>query len=221
MDRLLAGVGRFQDEVFPLERELFAGLAHGQAPRALFVTCSDSRVLPNLITQTKPGELFICRVMGGIIPAHGYQGGVSATIEYAVAVLNVRHVIVCSHSNCGVLKVLLDPGQVDHLPSVRAWLVHAEAARRTVMENHADADDATKLALMTRYQVLSQLANLRTHPAVATRLARGDLGLHGWHYDIESGHVGVLDERDGSFVPVTELLGDLPVTDDATSPLAR
>lgn len=204
MEKLLAGVAQFQTEVFPADRELFAGLAHEQHPRALFITCSDSRVLPNLITQTNPGELFISRVMGGMVPAHGAHGGVSATIEYAVAVLRVRHVIVCGHSDCGALRVLLDPGQVAHLPSVRSWLAHGEAARRIVLDNHGSEPGDEQARLLTRYHVASQLANLRTHPSVASRLAAGDLQVHGWYYDIEVGQVGVLDEVSGRFVPASE-----------------
>lgn len=203
MERLLAGVVRFQQEVFPSGRELFAGLAHEQHPRALFITCSDSRVLPNLITQTEPGELFIARVMGGIVPAHGAPGGVSATIEYAVAVLEVRHVIVCGHSDCGALRVLLDPTRVAHLPSVAEWLVHGEAARRIVLENHGDAAPEEQAALLSRYHVASQLANLRTHPAVASRVAAGRLAVHGWYYDIAEGEIGVLDEASGTFTPAS------------------
>lgn len=207
MEKLLAGVAQFQSEIFPAGRELFAGLAHEQHPRALFVTCADSRILPNLITQTDPGELFICRVMGGMVPAHGAQGGVSATIEYAVAVLRVRHVIVCGHSDCGALRVLLDPSTVAHLPSVHQWLSHGEAARRIVLDNHAAEPPDEQARLLTRYHVATQLANLRTHPAVASRLAAGDLQVHGWYYDIEAGEVAVLDEPSGSFVPALSRRG--------------
>ena len=204
MEKLLAGVAKFQSRVFPEGEELFASLAHGQSPRALFITCSDSRVLPNLITQTEPGELFIVRIMGGIVPAHGAGGGVSATIEYAAAVLRVRHVIVCSHSDCGVLGLLADPSRMQDLPSVRQWLVHAEVARRIVVDNHADLDAAAQADLLTRYHVAAQLANLRTHPAVASRLTAGELQVHGWHYDIAHGEVGILDEHDGTFHPAIE-----------------
>jgi carbonic anhydrase len=209
MEKLLAGVAKFQSRVFPEGEALFASLAHGQSPRALFITCSDSRVLPNLITQTEPGELFILRAMGGIVPAHGAGGGVSATIEYAAAVLRVRHIIVCSHSDCGVLGLLADPSQMRDLPSVQDWLVHAEVARRIVVDNHPDLDAEGQADLLTRYHVAAQLTNLRTHPAVASRLAAGSLQVHGWHYDIEHGTVGILDQDTGTFHPA--------VAPDATS----
>jgi carbonic anhydrase len=204
MEKLLAGVATFQSRVFPEGEALFASLAHGQSPRALFITCSDSRVLPNLITQTEPGELFILRAMGGIVPAHGAGGGVSATIEYAAAVLRVAHIIVCSHSDCGVLGLLADPSKMADLPSVQEWLVHAEAARRIVVDNHPELDAEAQAELLPRYHVAAQLANLRTHPAVASRLAAGDLQVHGWHYDIAHGEVGILDEREGTFHPALE-----------------
>ena len=201
MDELLAGVARFQAEVFPKERERFALLANSQAPKALFITCADSRVLPNLITQTEPGELFICRDIGNIVPAFGaVYGGVSATIEYAVSVLDVGHIIVCGHSDCGGMRALVHGEKLAGLPSVEEWLKQAEAARRTVAETHPDADDEELLDLLIEQNVVTQLANLRTHPAVAARLATNRLEVHGWHYRIETGEVRVYDESSQAFV---------------------
>lgn len=207
MDELLAGVARFQAEVFPRERSHFALLANSQAPRALFITCADSRVLPNLITQTEPGELFICRDIGNIVPAYGaLNDGVSATIEYAVSVLDVGHIIVCGHSDCGGMRAILSRTKLAGLPSVEAWVNQAEAARRTVAELHPDAEGEELLELMIDQNVVTQLTNLRTHPAVAARLAAGRLAVHGWHYRIETGEVRVYDESVQQFVPATSLL---------------
>jgi carbonic anhydrase len=205
VDRILAGVARFQNGVFPHEREMFESIAHAQRPQALFVTCSDSRVHPNLITQTDPGELFLCRDVGNIVPAYGNPGGVSATIEYAVAVLEVRHVIVCGHSDCGAMRAALHPERVGDLPSVRAWLRNVDAARRVVLARQPDATDDELWRALIVQNVISQLVNLRTHPAVAVRLATGDLQIHGWIYDIPTGAVLVYDEPAATWVPAAAM----------------
>ena len=209
MERILAGVSRFQNEVFPEDRELFQSIAHAQQPRALFITCSDSRVHPNLITQTQPGELFLCRDVGNIVPAYGIPGGVSATIEYAVAVLRVKHVIICGHSDCGAMRAALHPESMEDLPSVSAWIRNADAARRVVIAKHPNASDEKLWQALITQNVISQLANLRTHPAVAVRLATGELDLHGWTYDIPTGSVSVFDEAANVWVPAAEMAGRL------------
>src|SRR5262245_41103473 len=136
MERLLRGVTKFQTEVFPAQRPLFEGLASGQSPEALFITCADSRIVPQLITQSSPGDLFICRNAGNMVPPYGeLHGGVSATIEYALCVLNVKHIIVCGHTDCGAMKGILHPEAVADMPTVRSWLAHGEVARRIVNEN--------------------------------------------------------------------------------------
>lgn len=207
MQHLLNGVSKFQREVFPRERALFEQLAQGQSPSALFVTCADSRVVPSLITQTRPGELFICRNAGNMIPAYGeVHGGVSATIEYAVGVLNIRHIVVCGHSDCGAVKALLSPEKLEGLPTVKSWLAHGEAARRVVMDNfngHNLTEDAL-LRLLTEENVVAQVDHLRTHPVVASQLARGALQIHGWVYDIRTGSVDVWDRTNGRFVAAQE-----------------
>jgi len=204
MEKILAGVAHFQREVFPqLSPEVSAAAMGPQRPRALFITCSDSRVAPHLITQTDPGDLFGCQVVGNIVPAFGATyGGVSATIEYAISVLEVPNIIVCGHSDCGAMKVLLDPVTVDAMPHIKTWINHAEAARLTVMENWAHEDDPTKLRLITEHNVIAQLMHLRTHPSVASRLVSGKVALHGWVYELHTGSVRAYHEPSGSFVPV-------------------
>jgi carbonic anhydrase len=206
MDKILAGVAHFQSRVYPQQEQLFHEIAHGQKPRALFITCSDSRVLPNLITQTKPGELFLCRDVGNIVPAYGgAYGGVSATIEYSVTVLEVRHIIICGHSDCGAMRALLNPTKIKDLPSVYNWLNYAEAARRTVMENFGYLDGEQMLWKMIEQNVIIQMQNLKTHPAVAARLAKGNLSIHGWTYDIETGAIHVYDEDRHVYVPASSV----------------
>lgn len=200
MRKLFEGVQRFQDEVFLEHRDLFAKLALGQAPEVLFITCADSRISPSLLTQTKPGELFIIRNAGNIVPPHGAaNGGEGATVEYAVAVLGVKDIIVCGHSDCGAMKAVLKPETLDELPTVRAWLNHAETTRRIVREKFADLEGVARVNAAIEANVLVQLEHLRTLPAVAVRLAKGDLRLHAWVYSIESGDIRAYDSALGRF----------------------
>lgn len=198
ISNIINGVAQFQREVFPGHRELFASLASGQSPEALFITCSDSRIDPCLLTQTQPGVLFICRVIGNIVPPYpDAVGGVSATVEFAVSVLRVPDIIVCGHTDCGVMRGALNPEAMNPHPTVRSWLKHAEVHQR-------DANPSDELVLaLTEKNVVAQLHNLRTHPSVASRLAAGDLRLHGWVYDIGPGIVEGYDEARSQFLPIT------------------
>lgn len=201
MKRLLDGLMRFQNEVFPEERELFERLAAGQNPEALLITCSDSRIVPEMITQTKPGDLFICRNAGNIAPAYGeVLSGVSATIEYAVLALNVKDIIICGHSDCGAMKALLHPEMLAGMASVSAWLRHAEGARFMVQENYKHLDEKGRINALVEENVIAQIQNLRTHPSVAARIMKGSVHLHGWVYDIEKGIVKHLDQAARRFV---------------------
>jgi carbonic anhydrase len=205
MHRLIEGVAKFKREVFPGQEGLFQELADGQNPEALLITCADSRVVPSLITQCGPGDLFICRNAGNMVPPYGeVHGGVSATIEYAVCALNVEHIIVCGHSNCGAMQGILHPEKVADMPTVKTWLHHGEAARRVVRENYPNLSEETALEAITQENVVAQLANLRTHPSVASRLARGKISLHGWVYDIATSDVRAWDSQRHWFVPLEE-----------------
>lgn len=205
MQRLIKGLHTFQDQVFRQEREFFEALARGQSPETLFITCSDSRISPNLLTQTKPGELFIIRNAGNIIPTYTSGScGEAATVEYAINVLEVKDVIVCGHSHCGAMGALLAPETIEALPAVKAWLGHAEATRRIVNDNYVDLDGPARLGATVQENVLVQLEHLRTHPSVATRLAAGSVRLHGWVYKLETGEVFSFDPAEGQFELVTE-----------------
>lgn len=194
VEKFRGGVSRFQKDVYPKHRDLFERLALGQRPDALFITCADSRIDPNLLTQSKPGELFICRVIGNIVPPYpGAIGGVSATIEYAAAVLRVPEIIVCGHTDCGVMKVALHPEAVRKYSSIAAWLRYVRVDRR---DPHPTPESL--LALGER-NVVAQLENLRTHPSVAARLKDGSLELHGWVYHIGTGAVTAYDESSAKF----------------------
>jgi carbonic anhydrase len=184
---------------------LFEQLASGQHPEALFITCADSRVVPVLLTQTRPGDLFICRNAGNMVPPYGeLHGGVSATIEYSVCALNVKHIIVCGHTECGAMKALLHPEGLESMPTVKSWLAHGEMARRIVVENYRDLTGDPLVHALTEENVVAQLQHLRTHPAVAARLARGEMSLHGWVYDIRTGNVDAWDHQRQRFVPVSQ-----------------
>ena len=205
MKQVLEGVCRFQRDVFPQQQPLFQQLVHGQSPEVLFITCADSRVVPDLITQSKPGDLFICRNAGNMVPPYGeVHGGVSATIEYAVDVLGVSHIVVCGHTDCGAMKGVLHPEKVAHLPAVRTWLNHGEIARRVVEARSGDLPEDQKLAALIEANVVGQINHLRTHPSVAARIARGAVRLHGWVYDIGTGRVTVWDENTARFIPVEQ-----------------
>jgi carbonic anhydrase len=194
VEKFLGGISRFQKDVYPQHQDLFEKLALGQRPEALFITCADSRIDPCLLTQTKPGELFICRVIGNIVPPYPDSlGGVSATIEYAVGVLRVPDVIVCGHTDCGVMKGALHPDALSSFAAVWNWLRYAGIQHRQV---HPSAEF---LLAVTEENVVTQLKNLRSHPAVANRLIDGNLSLHGWVYHIGPGVVTAYNEESGKF----------------------
>jgi len=201
MEKVLKGLVRFQKEVFAKKEKLFASLSKQQNPSVLFITCSDSRIDPSLLTQTDPGDIFIIRNAGNLIPAYGAAiGGSTATIEYGVSVLQVKDIIVCGHTDCGAMKGLLHPKKLQDLPAVKAWLQHAETTVRIVKDHCAHLKGDELFAATIRENVLVQLDHLRTHPAVATRLRQGDLRLHGWVYSIGTGEVWVYDFEKKEFV---------------------
>jgi carbonic anhydrase len=206
MERLIEGVIQFQDKVFPERRELFQKLAKKQTPLALFITCSDSRIVPDMLMQCDPGDLFICRNAGNIIPPWGdMTGGVTATIEYAVMVLGIKNIIVCGHSDCGAMGAIMHPEKLQDLPAVRNWIMHAERPRRMVLDNYSQLAPAEQLQVLTEENVLAQLDHLKTHPSVASRLASGDLRLYGWVYNIANGQVLTYDIEEHHFVPLRSM----------------
>ncbi len=198
VEKIVGGVSRFRKEIYPEHQDLFEQLALGQRPEALFITCSDSRIDPTLLTQSKPGDMFICRVIGNIVPPYPETiGGVSATIEYAVGVLRVPAVIICGHTDCGVMKGALNPEAMAAYPNVAAWLRYAEVKQRERNPSHE------LLLALAEHNVVAQLNNLKSHPTVAARLQDGDLALHGWVYHIGTGTVSKYDETSQSFLELT------------------
>lgn len=199
MQQVIHGVHRFQTRVFPRERKRYERLSHGQCPEVLFITCSDSRIDTYHITQMHPGELFVLRNAGNIVPVSGTtaSGGEEASIEFAVNGLGVKDIIVCGHSHCGAMRGLLHPQSLADLPAVAAWLSHAaEATRKAVHEKHGLLGDEELLQATVEQNVLVQMQHLRSHPAVAEKIASGQLQLHGWVYKIETGEVLCYDNAD-------------------------
>jgi carbonic anhydrase len=206
VESLVKGVHRFQREVVETRRAWFAQLAEGQTPEALFITCSDSRINPNLLTQTDPGELFLVRNAGNIIPSSGSgASGELGTIEFAVQGLGIEHVIVCGHSDCGAMKALLDPSLTERMPAMRAWLGHAELTKRVLEENYKGRSPEEMIDIAIQENVLCQIENLRTHPAIAARLRAGRINLHAWVYDVGSGEVFSYDADENQFKPLRDL----------------
>jgi len=203
MEKIIRGVKMFQEHIFPKQREFFRKLSKEQRPHALFITCSDSRVHPNLITQTEAGELFILRNPGNIVPAYyPIPNSEDATIEYAVEVLRVPHIIVCGHSDCGAMRALLHKSTLGNLPAVSSWLQYAESTLRVVRTCCSEGSEEDQLTSAIEKNVLIQIDNLKTHPSVAARTASGELELHAWVYDIGQGTVNRFDAREGRFVPL-------------------
>ncbi|MEL7023979.1 MAG: carbonic anhydrase [Pseudomonadota bacterium] len=203
MPRFATGVVDFQKRVYPQKKDLFEKLATGQSPEALFITCSDSRIETAMITQTEPGELFICRNAGNIVPPHTNQtGGMTASIEFAVAALQVPHIVVCGHTECGAMKGAMNPEGLDSLPHVKQWLSYSRAAVEVVDTVAGDLSPEARMQRLLEENVKLQLQHLKTHPSVAAKLATGDVSLHGWIYDIKTGGVIALNEATGKFESV-------------------
>ncbi len=208
MKKIIQGVHSFQTNYLTTHREMFELLSQGQHPRVLFITCSDSRIDPNLITQSEPGEMFIIRNAGNIIPPYGAaNGGEGAAVEYAVQALGIKEIIVCGHSHCGAMKGLLKLDKLEaDMPLVYEWLKHAEATRRTVRDNYQHYEGEQLLQATIEENVLTQIENLRTYPAIHSKLHKGEIELHGWMYHIETGEILEYSPTRGTYLsPQTQL----------------
>ncbi|VWX51568.1 carbonic anhydrase [Novosphingobium sp. 9U] len=206
MNELIGRVFSFEKTTFPASSELFKKLTtEGQEPKALMISCADSRIVPEQIMQAGPGDLFVCRNAGNMVPPYATQnGGVTSTVEYAVVALGIRDIIVCGHSDCGAMKALSNPVGLDGMPNVAAWLKHGSAAENVVTTCQPHLKDSERVRAVSLENVNAQLNHLRTHPSVAAAMARGELALHGWFVDIHEGQVLALDGETGEFVPLRE-----------------
>lgn len=204
MQKLIQGIHKFQNEIYSSQVELFRKLEKGQNPQVLFITCSDSRINPNLITQTEPGDLFIIRNAGNIVPAFGdHNSGEIATIEFAIDGLGIKDIIVCGHSHCGAMKGLLKPSIVETLPAMRKWLKNAETTRRIIFDHYKHLEGDELLMATIEENVLMQIEHLKTHPSVASKLAKNQIRLHGWVYKFETGQIFKYDNEEGQFTALT------------------
>jgi carbonic anhydrase len=204
LKQLKKGILEFQNKTYPPRKAEYEYAAtHPQQPHTLLITCADSRIDPEALTSSVPGEIFVARNVGNMVPAYGDMlGGVSAVIEYAIDALKVSHAVVCGHTDCGAMKgILAGEGALDSMPTVKSWLRNADAAKRVA----STVDDGpTSLKTMTEQNVLLQMQHLRTHPSVAGAIARGALTISGWVYDIGHGDVRIYDDAKNSFVSVRE-----------------
>ncbi|OYX32509.1 MAG: carbonic anhydrase [Caulobacterales bacterium 32-69-10] len=219
MDHFLDRIARLKDQALPAQQALYERLAtHGQSPKALMISCADSRVAPELITSADPGELFVCRNAGNIVPPFSQaNGGVSSTVEYAILVLGVRDIVVCGHSDCGAMKAFLTPEKMADMPNVAAWLRHSHAANSVVCSAYPDLEGNERVRALALENVIAQINHLRTHPSVAAALAKGELTLHGWFFDIQTRSILALDGATGVFHPVIHN-SSLPVAQHGRQP---
>ncbi len=206
---LLEGLRNFRNTDLARYRELYRRLIEeGQQPNVLFIACSDSRIVPNLLTGSGPGDLFIVRTIGNIVapPDDAPPDPTAAAVEFAVAVLGVREIVICGHSACGAMKALYDgvPAELAHLS---AWVEQARPAALDAEELASCADDEERAVRTTQRNVLLSLDRLAGHPLVAERRASRDLILHGWYYDIATASVTVYDPSTRQFAEPAELLG--------------
>jgi len=205
MKNLLKGYQRFRNEVFPQMKDHFHLLADIQSPEVLFITCADSRIVPNLILQTEPGDLFLSRSVGNIVPPFGDPpSGVTSTLEYAVKALKVRHVIICGHSDCGAVKAVVEKKDFSSLPVTGEWLKYVEAAWNSCDPGSTPKDPKELHTTLIYANVIAQLHNLKTHPEVISGLEKGTLQVHGWYYDILTGAIETYNEETKRFHPLEE-----------------
>ena len=209
LEHLKDGIRKFRAEVYPPQAERYKRvMSEPQRPHALIITCADSRIHPDTMTQAQPGDIFTTRNIGNMVPQYPeMMGGVSAVLEFAVTAMQVEHIAVCGHSECGAMKALLEPETVESMPTVKSWLTNAHAAlveakRIQAERRERGEDEGDLLRLVTEQNVLLQMRHVRTHPSVAKALETGALTVSGWVYDIAEGTVRITEDGEGNFEPV-------------------
>lgn len=206
--KLMLGVRQFQDEPYKQMQSVFKSLSVGQKPEILFITCADSRLMPSLLTQTKPGELFVIRNVGNIIPPATVPSSEAAGLVFALNELpSIKDIIICGHSHCGAMKGLLAPNLKERLPEVSSWLAHSYSVLKKIPPS---SDYTLKLQEATKLNIVTQLEHLKTYPIIAEKIAKQELTLHGWLYEFEKGEVQVYQAPSQEFVPFKAAL-DLAV----------
>lgn len=203
MENLIKGILNFREGDFDAHKELFKELKEEQKPHTLFISCSDSRVDPNMITGSLPGELFIIRNIANIVPpfrdTHDYVATTSA-IEYAVLSLNVENIIVCGHSNCGGCAACLKPEEfLEELPHTKKWLELCHPVRDRVLRDISENEYEKREWLMEQANVVEQIKHLLSYPYIRERVKSGKMKISGWHYIIETGEIFIYDKDKGEF----------------------
>ncbi len=207
MKKLIQGIVEFRKNLTPEKRALFADLALGQKPDTLFIACSDSRVVPNLFASTNPGDLFVLRNVGNLIPPPSFSSLDSsawAVIEFSVFFLNVRDIIVCGHSECGAMKALLGGIDGHAVPHLESWLHYGIPALEKIRNGDFIDTVPTLHDQLSRANVLQQIEHLKAYPSVAERLKEKKLRLHGWWFDIAGADVYCYEEEEKKFVLIDE-----------------
>lgn len=203
MDRLYKGIKKFQRDHYSANKAFFEAIGDGQSPDTLFITCSDSRVDPNLITDSRPGELFIVKNVGNIVPTENTpwkKTSIATAIEYALNVLNVQYIVVCGHSDCGAMKALTkDIREFHDMPNLRDWLDTVSNSKAMLTSLDTDTSFKERLKKTTRRHIVAQIENLKTYPIVYKALKEGKVSLYGWYYDIPSGTVHIYNEKKDDF----------------------
>jgi carbonic anhydrase len=208
MEKLLKGIHIFQESYFKKEEDFFRRLSEKQTPEVLFITCSDSRVDPNLVTQSRQGELFIVRNVGNIIPPYDAikdKNSVAAAIEFAVLGLKVKDIIICGHSNCGAMQTLYkDEQELRNMPHLRDWLKLADPVRDIVLKNYPETSSEIRQRITEEENVLCQMNNIQTYPFVLDALKTGVLHLHGWYFNIGTGSIYYYNASEDVFELISE-----------------
>ena len=200
MQKIVKGYLEFKESGFEKRKDLFAKLSNSQNPEVLFITCSDSRIDPNLITQTEPGDLFVIRNAGNIVPPYTLESdGIVASIEFALVALGVKHIVVCGHSNCGAMKGALNISGLTALPKVKGWLNYCSEAVTVVQSRESDLK-SDKLNSVTQENVLLQIRRLEQYPEISKRLTTGDIEIHGWVYEIADGTIKCFNSEKQRFI---------------------
>jgi len=200
MKKLIKGLHKFQTQVFPIKKDFFENLVKGQNPEVLFITCSDARINPNLVTLADPGEIFILRNAGNIIPSYGAGGSEEATIEFAIAKLKIKDIVICGHSYCGALEAATQLDTLKETPSLYSWIQrNIEPTVNLVKTNYTNGDQDNFLNILTQEHVLKQIENLKSHPVVNQAISENCLALHAWVYKFETGEIFSFDATEGQF----------------------
>ncbi len=203
MQSLLDGLIRFRKQDFEEHKSLFNSLKKFQEPHTLFIACSDSRVVPDLITKTLPGELFVIRNIANLVPPYRETKEYVATtsgIEYAINVLKVKNIVVCGHSNCGGCASMYLPDAVlDEIPHTKKWLELAHSVKERVLKELEDNDENTKEWLTEQINIIEQMKHLLTYPIIKDKFNKKEINIYGWYYIIETGEVFIFNNEKGEF----------------------